>query len=250
MRILKGVVAILFVAIIFSCCSKNDTGSVASNAYNVYFPVNVGHVLTYRLDSTVTTNFEASLVVHSYLLQDSIAKSSLNSDNTTTYTIYRSITDVTGTHPWQPLSTYTVTPYQNRIEVNEDNNLRYIKLVSPVINGNSWNGNYYINIPANQMVGNLLYPNDMSNWQYTYQNTNQPYTIGNNTYDSSIVVFQNADSVGTYPTTYYQKSIENEVYAKNIGMIYKKFYFVIWQPQSGNWNSGSFGIELKLVSYK
>lgn len=249
MRTLKGIISILLAAIIFSCCKKNDAGTSSSNTYNAYFPLKIGHVLTYRLDSTVTTNFEAALVVHSYLLRDSIVGTSLDNNNNTVYTIYRSITDTAGKQPWQPLSTYAATPFQNRIEVTEDNNLRYVKLVTPVTSGYSWNGNTYIYIPPNQMVGNLLYPNNMSNWMYTYRNVNQPYTV-NNTYDSSVVVFQNADSVGTYPTTYYQKSIENEVYAKNIGMIYKKFYFVIWQPQRGNWNSGSFGIELKLVSYK
>jgi hypothetical protein len=251
MKILKAIVLILFSAIVFSNCKKNEVTIYAANTYNAYFPLQIGHVLTYHLDSTVTTNFETALVTRSYLLQDSIANFFMDNNNDTTYTVYRSITDTTGTQPWKSLSTYTITPYQNRVEVNEDNNLRYIKLVTPVADGNSWSGNSYINIPANQMVGGLLYPNNMNNWEYTYQNINQPYNLGQTTYNSSVIVFQNADSTGIFdPSSYDQQSLATEVYAENIGLIYKKFYFVVWQPQGSNWNPGSFGIELKLVSYK
>jgi hypothetical protein len=251
MKMLKAIVLVLFTIIVFSNCKKNEMATYAPNTYNAYFPLQVGHVLTYQLDSTVTTNFETALVTRSYLLQDSIAGFFMDNNNDTSYTVYRSITDLAGTQPWKPLSTYTVTPYPNKVEVNEDNNLRYIKLVTPVADGHTWSGNTYTDIPANQMVGGLLYPNNMSTWKYTYQNTNQSYNTGQATYENSVAVFQNADSTGIFdPSIYFQKSIATEVYAKDIGLIYKKFYFVIWQPQGSNWNPGSFGIELKLVSYK
>lgn len=244
---------ILFSLLIFICtvcffsCKKTETNLYVSD--NAYYPLQTGSSFIYRLDSTVLAPFGTALVVDSYLLKDSI-ESTFNDDaGRLSYRVYRFITDTLQLTGWQYLSTYYITPTATDIEVMDDNNYRFIKLISPVVQGNSWLGNSFIdtksiNSPVQFMDG----------WNYTYQNVNMPYTVPGGTIDSTVTVLQNEESI---PDTTFQQSdpfyeqiTAVEVYAKGIGLIYKNFLHWTWQtePQPA-YQDGSYGIQLSLISY-
>ncbi len=234
----------------FIACTKQDTISSSFKAIN-YYPLAAGKVWIYRLDSTTTPDFGTSLVVHSYHVKDSVAGSFSDNTNRITWIVYRFITDTTEETPWQSLSTYTVTPTQTDIEVLDDKNLRFVKLVTPVAPCKTWLGNNYIDTRSITSVFQYL-----DGWNYAYTVVDSPYTTLAGVIDSSVTVFQQDETSpeGPFDPNYFQqRDYSVEVYAKNVGLIYKDFLHWIWQPgdqQPGAYQDGSYGIRLNLIKAK
>ena len=82
-----------------------------------------------------------------------------------------------------------------------EENIRFTKLVFPIKNGEYWNGNAY---------------NDLLFCEYTYDSIHEPYELNSFSFDSTVTVLQK----DLYTAVDYQNAYE--VYAKNVGLIYKK----------------------------
>ena len=101
---------------------------------------------------------------------------------------------------WDLDSVWTATKSFTNVVVVE-NNIAYVKLIFPVIDQKEWDGNAF---------------NVFSKELYTYENTFEPVIIGDNSYQSLKVIHSNISD--TIVTT----DIRNEIYAENIGLIYKE----------------------------
>ena len=203
-------------------------------------------MFTYRLDSTVVATFGASLQKKSYLAKDSIESSFLDNQGRQSYRIFRYLTDTLANKPYQYTATYFATIDSNKIEYI-DNNLRFITLVNPVSINTSWKGNSYINTTTNP--DNFF----LNNWQYQYQNIDEPFTVKKGVINNTITISQqNESSAANFdPNFYYNKTYSVEVYAKGIGLIYKDFLHYTYQvTPSKYYETGSYGIRLSLVDYK
>lgn len=230
-------------------CSKKEVTDYPSMAD--YYPLQVGKTFTYRLDSTVRTNFGAALTVYYYLAKDSVESQFNDAQGRPSYRIFRYIRDTAQTQPWKYLTTLVSTFDLNRKWVeNVDNNLRYIILHEPVTEGYSWKGNSYIDTKSGNSLVKYL-----DEWNYTYENIGQPYTVRKGTFDTTITVLQ-ADEVsppGPFNSSNYQQTNYSvEVYAKGVGLIYKEFIHKTWQitPPPAHWDDDSYGIRLNLVNFK
>lgn len=85
-------------------------------------------------------------------------------------------------------------------KIEED--VRYIKMTFPIQYFESWNGNAF---------------NNLNEWTYFYEEIDEPKTINGFTFDSTVVVNQRDNfNFVEYENAY-------EVYAKNVGMVYKQF---------------------------
>ena len=82
-----------------------------------------------------------------------------------------------------------------------EENIRLTKLIFPIKNGQYWNGNAF---------NNQLF------CEYTYDSIHEPYLINGLNFDSTITVLQK----DLYTAVDYRMAYE--VYAKNIGLVYKK----------------------------
>ena len=240
------VLAVLICLQFLISCTKQDTISPSVKAVN-YYPVVVGKVWIYRLDSTTIPDFGASLIVHSYHIKDSVASSFLDNTNRMSWIVYRFITDTLEQMPWQSLSTYYITPTATNVEVLDDNNLRFIKLVTPVVKNKSWQGNSYID--TRSITSSYQY---LDGWNYTYTAVDSPYTTLAGTIDSTVTILQQDETSpeGPFNPDYFQqRDYSVEVYAKNVGLIYKDFLHWIWQPdpEPGSYQDGSYGIRLNLI---
>lgn len=244
----KKVFIIPVLLLFFSCKKQTETLDVPS--LNAYYPAEVGRTLTYRLDSTITPAFGASLETVSYLAKDSIESSFTDGEGRISFQVYRFTTDTLQKQGWQYKSTYFITLNKNTIEVTDDNNLRFIKLAEPLAENTTWKGNAYIDTrTANSPVTYL------DNWNYMYQNINAPFTTLKGTIDSTITVLQDDETIpeGEFDPNYYkQRNYSVEVYAKGIGLIYKEFLHWTWQttPPPSRYEDGSYGIKLSLINYK
>lgn len=232
--------------IIFSSCTKTDVLSSSIKAEN-YYPVSNGKVWIYRLDSTNIPAFGTSLVTNSYHIKDSVANSFLDNTGRNSWVVYRFITDTLEQQPWQTLASYYITPTANNVEVVDDNNLRFIKLATPVREGFTWPGNSYIDTRSATTPYQYL-----DEWNYMYKNVDSPYTTLAGVIDSSVTVFQHDETSpeGPFdPQFYQQRDYSVEVYANGVGLIYKNFLHWVWQPtpEPARYADGSYGIILNLI---
>lgn len=241
---------LLFFAIVsFAACkSKDDDFAQHVITYKQYFPMQVGSLQLYRMDSTVPTAFGAQLVVHSYIAKDSISDQRLDATGDTTYNIYRFITDTLQAQPWTLSTTYQIIFTKNTVDLIQPNGLRFIKLTTPVVNGNSWDGNQYFVTGNNQSSEDPYYAYE--GWNYVYDSVGMTYQ----TYSNTLIVQEINKALpqaGPFdPNQYQQVQYAQEIYAENTGLIYQNILFYIYQPPnalSSGFDASSFGIRLTRI---
>jgi len=177
-----------FLAFVSFSCSKK-TEEYQSAPLSDYYPLQVGKYITYRVDSTVFTNFGRTTQIHSYQVKHSIEAQLTDNLGRPAYRVFRYLRDTAGTQPWVPNGSYFITPLGQSIEVVE-NNLRVIKMHLPVKNGFSWKGNTYL--PDDAYVNFYAFSNDnaMSFWSFAFTGIDEPITINGNSFAKVTTVTQ------------------------------------------------------------
>lgn len=242
------VVGILLVLLLGAC--QKQTIELSFEPLESYFPIKKGTVLTYRLDSTSYTGVNNAKSVNSYFIRDVLDSSLTDNLGKTTYIYKRSIRSKLDTTKWDLLTTYRIAIDSSKLYITE-NNLRFIKMVSPIREGLTWKGNSFIN--TNENTGLAYY----ENWDYTYGKPSESLTINNVPFAATLTVYQKNDTIGNLNDKKQYSSIllSKEVYAKEIGLVYKEFLKETWQPPNSNNPNGyfekdSYGIKLTIVSFK
>jgi hypothetical protein len=223
-------------------CSKTEDGVPAANM-SEYYPLQIGKYITYRLDSTVYANLNTTKVVRTYIVQDridAVVKDNLGND---AYRIRRMMQSNIDTTVWADNATFLVIPSRQKTEFIE-NNLRFIKLINPVRDFTTWQGNSQINV----LDGFLRF---YENWEYFYEKTGEPFTINNLNFPETVTV-NHIDEVDGNPNDkrfFYEITRSSEVYAKGVGLIYKDFFHELWQPVTANFQPNSYGIRLTILNH-
>lgn len=235
--------------LLFIGCAKEST-ALTFPALSDYYPLETGHVYIYRLDSSLIPLSGSELEVKSYHAKDSIADTIRDNMQRLSYRIYRSVTDTLETQPWRNIATFYVTPEEQTVEYVDDNNLRFIKLKQPLRNDFSWQGNSFIETKAGTSPYRYL-----DGWDYTYSNVGQPYTVIKGVLDNTITIVQQDETSppGPFdPGSYQQRNYSVEVYAKNIGLVYKELLHWTWQttPPPAKFDNDAFGVKLNLIDYR
>lgn len=250
MNQIKQILIILLLVLHVSGCKDENIEGPFSTATD-YYPVAIGKSWTYRMDSTGPFNFGSFLRTTAYHIRDSVASDTFrDNNNRLVYTVLRYITDTLRSAPWQYQLSYFVTPTSTGLELLDDKNLRYIKLITPVSEGRSWQGNSYIDTYS---AGSLF--RYMDNWNYQYQQAGAPDTVSGNIFQNTVTVFQRDETSPDLPFDpefYQQRNLSTEVYAKDIGLIYKEFLHWTWQttPPPSRYEDDSYGIKLQLLEYR
>lgn len=240
-------------ALLVSCSEKKI--DLAAPPLSDYFPLTVGKYITYRLDSTVTTQFGADTTRHYYRVRDRVDAEITDALGRKAYRILRTISDSAGKTPYQPSATFMTVPESVDWVENVENNLRFMKLRNPILEGFEWPGNSFID--ASSVNSPVRY---LEGWNYVYQNVGMPFTVRGHTFENTITVLQRNEEFPEGPFTpsqpYKQWDYSVEVYAKGVGLIYKNFDHRIWQgptpppnPSSGYWEDGTHRIVLQIVDY-
>lgn len=181
-----------------------------------YFPDSVGHYIIYRVDSIWTDDAFNRKDTYEFGLKEYVESRFLDNEDRPSQRIERykdfnsepynfgSISDV-----W--FATRTAT----RAEKIEENT-RYVKLIFPLQNNEEWNGNAF----------NTL---EDFNIDYKMYNVHQPFTdtLTGMTFDSTVTVLQIDRDV-----VYGDRIYSLEVYAKNIGLVYKNYSNINVQPDT------------------
>ena len=188
MRISRPVFILAFFAYNFFSCTKK-TEEYTSAPLSDYYPLLVGKYITYRVDSTIFTNFGRSTQVHSYQVKHSIEVQLTDNLGRPAYRVFRYLRDTAGSQPWVPNGSYFITPLDQSIEVIE-NNLRVIKMHLPVKNGFNWKGNTYL--PTDAYATFYTFSNDdyLAFWDFAFTSIDEPLTVNGNSFPKVTTVTQ------------------------------------------------------------
>ncbi|RYY63628.1 MAG: hypothetical protein EOO13_19420 [Chitinophagaceae bacterium] len=235
------------VAFSLTACKK-ETETLQTASIEDYSPLVVGKYITYRLDSFVYTNFGVNSETRTYQVKHQVDAQITDNLGRPAYRIIRYIRK-TASNPWVSDASFMAVNTGNGLEFTE-NNLRYIKLRTPVRDFYSWKGNSFIDTYS--INSELKY---MDDWDYVYDSVNVPLTIGNFTLDSTIKVDQRDEIIGfpELPGSYSEINYGVEKYAKGIGMVYRRFFHSEYQPptpgQGGRFVDGSYGVTLTMIDH-
>lgn len=245
---IKNIFAIFCLSIIFlltSCKKKVDSFSSAS--LKDYYPLEVGKYITYDLDSTVYTNFGQTEKDIKYQVQDRVDAQITDNNGAIAYRILRFIRQ-DSTLEWSSDNTFMVVPAENSVDLVE-NNLRFQKLKLPINNGFSWKGNSYL--PTDPYPLFDFASAFSEDWDYTYDSVNVPLTLGSLTFDNTIKVQQQDESLGEDPgdpnTKYAERTYAFEKYAKGVGLIYKEFLH--WEYQGSSQSYTGYGVKFTMTDH-
>jgi hypothetical protein len=240
-----SLVLTLFSAVIFNACKKS-TDVLDVTSVNEYYPLAVGKYITYSLDSTIFINFGTKDTVVKYQVKHEIDAQITDNLGRPAYRVIRYIRK-TAANPWVADNTFAAVPTEFAVEFVE-NNMRFLKLKAPVRNGFSWKGNSYIDTYS--LNSNVKYLDD---WDYTYDSVNVQLTQGAFTLDSTLKVAQRDEVIGNPgdPNSYHEINYGAERYAKGIGMIYRDFLHVEYQPPTpgrGGYKQG-YGVRMVMIDH-
>jgi hypothetical protein len=109
-----------------------------------------------------------------------------------------------------------------------------LKLVFPVKLNTRWYGNSYI--PAGFNV-DLQWFQD---WDYKYVNVSEPYNNGNINFENTVTVNQVDITEGApdEANEYSARTFAKEVYAKNVGLVYRELTRWVYQPTVSKYKKG------------
>jgi hypothetical protein len=238
-------ISIVFSSLFFSACKKS-TEVLNLSTVQEFAPQIVGKYITYNLDSTVFINFGTKDTIMKYQVKHQVDGALTDNLGRPAFRITRYIRK-TAANPWLPDNTFVAVPTEFALEFIE-NNMRFIKLKGPLRDDFSWKGNSYIDTYS--LNSNVKYLDD---WDYTYENVNQPLTLGTFTLDSTLTVNQRDETIGNPndPNSYSEINMGSENYAKGIGLVYRNFLHVEYQPPTpgrAGYRVG-YGVKMTMIDH-
>jgi hypothetical protein len=232
--LITGLALSFCMAILILSCNKKvdvvDTDFQKERLTELFIPLEKGKYITYRVDSTVFTNFGRNTEIHSYLVKHVVDTAITDNLGRPGYRIYTYLSDTTGTQPWQPNGTYSITLLDDHVELIEDN-MRVVKMTVPVRDGTKWMGNRFL--PEDPYGSDYSFSNDdnMGDWEFYFDGPLQStVTIQDQTYNDVYTITENdeIDEV-TDPSDYGSVSISREMYSKNVGLVFREL--TLWEQQ-------------------
>ncbi|MGL1885202.1 MAG: hypothetical protein OCD76_01710 [Reichenbachiella sp.] len=219
---------IVILSIFLLSCESEVENDIARLGVN-YFPLSVGQFRQY--DVIETRYYLIGPEKEQYQIREDVVDSTLISNTHITYKIDRyKRADESDT--WSLDSVWTANVNTQRAVLTE-NNIDFIKLVFPILTGNSWDANTY-----NSDVGEF----------YRYEDVLMDTLIADIDYFDAIKVIQSDlgdDGLG--------RDDRYEIYAPNTGLIYKNS--IIWEYCQGEDCSvdkqivGGRELEMVLIEY-
>ncbi len=237
---------LMMIGILVSC--KKSSQDFLTPAISKYAPLEVGKYIVYRLDSLVFVDFGTNTETHSYEVKYEVSDSLIDNLNRKAFRITRYIR-INNLQNWTPDNTFMAVDYGTGYEFIE-NNLRFIKLKQPIRNDFSWKGNSFIDTYSTDSP--VRY---MDDWDYVYSDVGQPLQLTNVNLPNTITVNERDEVIGNPddPQSYAEKNFSKEVYAENIGLVYRQFLHTEYQPpvtgSPGHFVDGSYGVTMEMIDH-
>lgn len=193
--------------------------------YN-YFPLEIGKYREYVVDSILYDTTGMGIVVEETrtLVREEVVDTFRDNTNRLTYKIERFIRR-SEAESWAVQSVSYAVATDNQLELVE-NNLRFIKMVFPLEDGELWDGNQFIDPTTTITIkGELI--EIFKSWSYEVESIDEVEVIENVTYDSVATIIQ-AESENVI-----ELRLSTEKYARGIGLIYREMKILDTQCIAG-----------------
>jgi hypothetical protein len=190
---------ILIIAVAIYACSSENLEITSERLGIAYFPLESGNFRVYEI-SEVLYNTQGKDKL-SYFLKEKVLDSFENFEGGESFRIERSV-KLNADDPWQLDSIWSARR-NDQLAVMVENNIPFVKLVFPLEEDKSWDGN-------------ILNERDQDDYTMTQVKRVYDDSLGN-VYDRTVTIVQeeNRDPI-------VQTNLRKEIYAENIGLVYKE----------------------------
>lgn len=194
---MKGLTGFLLISMLLAACQGSEISPIAKTSD--YFPLQKGLYQVYEVYEK--RYYPASIVEEStYELKTEVTDSFPSANGIYTYVIHRS-TRSSLNEPWQPLDTWSVRRAESEVIVTEGNT-PYVKIRLPYLTANTWDGNAYNNLGADEYMFNEV---DVAR-DFDGISFNRTVLVEQE-YNDDPIVFRDE---------------REEIYAADAGLVYKK----------------------------
>jgi hypothetical protein len=220
--------------ILFNAC-KDETVEPSNEDHYRYFPLTSGFWTEYVVDSIYHRDGDEFLHIDSlidtfhFYLREIIDTPFLDATNETAWVVERWKREA-DTMPWEFQN--IITAKRNAVSAQRvEDNIRFLKMQFPISASALWNGNAY-----------NYYPEE----DYTYDDLYEQRTYNGLTFPSTVKIIQN-DFLSLI-----NRVSKEEIYAKDIGMIFKQLDSVTFAYDSNGLLYIEKGLEYKrtITGYK
>jgi hypothetical protein len=210
-----------------------------------YFPLETGKYIIYQLDSIVYRGQSGSDCIFtqdtaSHFLKEEVVNTFEDNTGTVNYIIER-FTSQNQNGPWQVIDVWNTRKTETQVERVEEN-LRFIKVVFPIREETTWNGNTFFQDTTIVIGGETIDFYKYWSDEYEYESVDMPEEFNGIMFDSVMTVIQSEPSV---PENKINHRVSIEKYARGVGLIYKEMKILdtqcaIASSACGGDNSGLF----------
>lgn len=215
-----------------------------------YQPLKIGSSITYRLDSTVYVSNQTIRTNRIYIVRLQVDALVTDATGRSALRISRHLRNSQDTSKWIADQAFLAIPDQGRLEWIEQNQ-RFVLMASPVREGYSWKGNRYINTQSDPQRQYL------DDWDFAWKAVGIPFNTGSKMFQQTATVEMRNDSIndGKDKSKYFSKDIARDIYAREIGLIYRERVHEVWQPANASSPTGyyepeSYGIQMMYLSHQ
>jgi hypothetical protein len=208
----KWHIVLFFVIGISLACSKKEISNTNNLLGLDYYPLTIGKYVIYEVDSLVYGVLPRDTSSYKYQIKEVLVESFTDAEGKTAYKLHRYIKKFDpkkkyDSIPWQIKEVWMVNASLKNIQVVESNK-RYTKLIFPIEDKATWNGN------AGNTEGERL---------YTYNYIDKNESFNNSKFENVLMVKQ-----FEYRTLIsYENYVEK--YAKGVGLVYREIKNIVSQ---------------------
>jgi hypothetical protein len=202
---------------LYGCSETEELGD--AEAGKTYFPLGIGEYRVYNVHYEEYLQGD-TINSQNYQLRERVDTIFTNLAGQLTYKMIRSKRTNPG-ETWIDDSVITVTLANNQL-IRQSGNLSLVKMVFPVKESQYWSPNVYNNLDFDTLANGSVAPKPLRSH---YTAVGQPFAIGNTSYPKSVKVVVNDEE------TFINVDKRDEVYAENIGLVFKNYNIINYCTQ-------------------
>lgn len=233
--------ALAFTVTMFSC-KKPDDRPAAPQAEQEYYPLEPGKWVMYEVDSTIWDDTFCVERTYHYQVMHRVADTFTDAQGRPSYRVEMYIRKK-AEDDWAAQSVFYVTNTKVTLEMVYDQ-LRYIKMVFPIHEGETWKGNNYI------LTKDPIYA-FYDDWNYMYKNVQHSFNTGYKVFGNTVTVEHIDEAVGdveVYPEEMASRTSSREVFASGVGMVYREYFRWTYDPSTTRCRKGN-GVVMRAVDH-
>lgn len=211
MNVIRLYILFLVILLVTTTACKKDSDLPPEDIGYSFFPYEPGSYMIYQVDSTRYDDFYDTVITTSFQLKEFYESWFTDSQGRKCIRIERWV-KLNNTTDWF-LRDVWYSCFTNSFAERVEENVRFTRLAFPVRSRTEWDGNAF---------------NEYEKQLFEYDEIDEPYTLGLLSFDSTVTVIQD------FSANLIEEKNQHEVYARHVGLIFKKYKDVEKEFVSGS----------------